>query len=153
MAVPEGDWLLPTGSVRPSTLILLSVAVVGLVAGALFKLVVVGRVLNLVGAVVRWGVKTGFRAWERGLSWAPWPVFAVTVAGLLAVGVLLAGWVPVLAVPVALVPLVAGVLATLAYMFIDVERYEVARGYKALHDPMKGQRLAVESELSFSSHL
>ena len=37
-----------------------------------------------------------------------------------------------------------GLVACLAYMFIDVERYEVARGYKALHNPLKGQRLAVE---------
>ena len=27
-------------------------------------------------------------------------------------------------------------------MFIDVERYEVERGYKAVHDPLKGQELA-----------
>ncbi len=144
MVASEGDWLIAPGWVRPSTLILLSVAVGGAIAGVLFKLGLVDRVLNLAGAVVRWGVRTGFRAWERGLSWAPWPVFVATVTGLLVVGVLLAGWVPALAVPIALIPLIAGVLATLAYMFIDVERYEVARGYKALHNPMKGQRLAGE---------
>ncbi len=144
MAVTEGVWLVPPGLLRPSTLILLSVVIGGVIVAALFKLGIVDRVLNLVGAVVRWGVRAGFRTWERGLSWAPWPVFAAAVAGLLAVGVLLAGWVPVLAVPIALAPLIAGVLATLAYMFIDVERYEVARGYKALHNPMKGQRLAGE---------
>ena len=40
--------------------------------------------------------------------------------------------------------LALGVVACLAFMFIDVERYEVARGYKAMHDPVKGQKLAVE---------
>jgi hypothetical protein len=37
-----------------------------------------------------------------------------------------------------------GLATVLAYMFIDLERYEVARGYKALHNPLKGQRLATE---------
>ncbi len=36
-----------------------------------------------------------------------------------------------------------GVTACLAYMFIDLERYEVGRGYKAVHNPLKGQQLAV----------
>jgi hypothetical protein len=35
-----------------------------------------------------------------------------------------------------------GVTACLAYLFIDLERYDVARGYKALHNPLKGQELA-----------
>jgi ABC-type dipeptide/oligopeptide/nickel transport system ATPase subunit len=30
----------------------------------------------------------------------------------------------------------------LAYMFIDLERYEVERGHKAVHNPLKGQELA-----------
>src|SRR5206468_1113808 len=38
--------------------------------------------------------------------------------------------------------LTAGAITVLAYMFIDTERYEVSRGYKALHSPVKGQRLA-----------
>ena len=36
-----------------------------------------------------------------------------------------------------------GVTTCLAYMFIDLERYEVGRGYKAVHNPLKGQALAV----------
>ena len=36
-----------------------------------------------------------------------------------------------------------GVTTCLAYMFIDLERYEVGRGYKAMHNPLKGQALAV----------
>src|SRR5205809_41659 len=30
-----------------------------------------------------------------------------------------------------------------AHMFIDLERYEVERGYKAVHNPLKGQELAL----------
>ena len=46
-----------------------------------------------------------------------------------------------------LVLLFLGVTACLAYMFIDVERYEVARGYKALHNPVQGQELLGESRI------
>src|ERR1019366_1118302 len=36
-----------------------------------------------------------------------------------------------------------GLTACLAYMFIDLERYEVERGHKAVHNPLKGQGLAL----------
>src|SRR5262245_36655248 len=36
-----------------------------------------------------------------------------------------------------------GATTCLAYMFIDLERYEVARGHKAVHNPLKGQDLAI----------
>ncbi len=42
-----------------------------------------------------------------------------------------------------LVLLLLGVTTCLAYMAIDLERYEVARGHLALHNPLKGQRMAV----------
>ena len=32
-----------------------------------------------------------------------------------------------------------GLTTCLAYMFIDLERCEVERGYKAVHNPLKGQ--------------
>ena len=50
---------------------------------------------------------------------------------------------PWLAVLCGAVLLFMGVTACLAYMFIDLERYEVGRGYKAVHNPLKGQELAV----------
>lgn len=137
-------WLIDPDQLRPSTLIFLTLAVVGLVAGGLFKLGVVGWALRLVGSVVRSAIRTGFRLWESTLSWATWPWFGGVLVALLAVGVLVVGWWPAGAVVFALAPLLLGLVACLAYMFIDVERYEVARGYKALHNPLKGQRLAVE---------
>ena len=36
-----------------------------------------------------------------------------------------------------------GAIACLAYMFIDLERNEVERGHKAVHNPLKGQVLAL----------
>ena len=40
--------------------------------------------------------------------------------------------------------LLIGVTSCVAYIVIDQERYEVARGYKVLHNPGKGQELAFE---------
>ncbi len=128
----------------PSLLLLLAIIVAGVLAAGLFKLGVIEWVLQRAGELVRWGVRTGFLTWERVLAWAPWPLFAGIVCVLLLFGWGLSALVPLAGAAVAVVPLLMGLVATLAYMFIDVERYEVARGYKALHNPMKGQRLATE---------
>ena len=94
--------------------------------------------------MVRWSTRKGFRLWERLLSWASWPLFLAVVFGFLVVG-LLAGWLfPVLKIVCGLVPLFMGATACLAYMFIDQERYEVERGHKAVHNPLKGQELAIQ---------
>ena len=63
-------------------------------------------------------------------------------------GFILMGWLasksfPVLTILCGLTPLLMGVTACLAYMFIDLERYQVERGYKAVHNPLKGQELAL----------
>jgi len=142
-ADPTG-WLVDPDRVRSSTLILLALVAVGLLAGALFWSGVVDAAVWVAGVVTRGGIRAGFRAWERLLAWASWPVFLAVQIGLLAAGVAAAGPLPGVAAACALGPLGMGLAACLAYMFIDVERYEVARGYKALHDPMKGQRLAAE---------
>ena len=138
------QWLIAPDAVRPSVLMLLVVLVGGVVAAGLVKLGVVRWAVRWLGASVRWGVRTGFRVWEQTLAWAPWPLFAAVVAVLLLIGIGFSSLAPPLAAVVAVVPLFMGLVATLAYMFIDVERYEVARGYKALHNPTKGQRLAAE---------
>ena len=53
---------------------------------------------------------------------------------------------PGLRVVCGLAPLVMGAIACLAYMFIDLERNEVGRGHKAVHNPLKGQGLAMNLE-------
>ena len=81
--------------------------------------------------------------WRRLFSWADWPRFLAVVVALLTLGWtagLLAPWFAVLS---GAALLFTGVTACLAYMFIDLERYEVGRGYKAVHNPLKGQQLAV----------
>jgi HEAT repeat protein len=144
LAVDPSDWLIDTDQVRSSNLILLTLAAIGLVAGALLWLGVIDWLLSVAGVLIRGGIRAGFRAWERLLAWASWPLFLAVQLGLLATGVAASGFLPVLAVACALGALGMGLVACLAYMFIDVERYEVARGHKALHDPLKGQQLATE---------
>ncbi len=129
--------------VHSSYAILLTLVALGLVAYLLYRVGVIGAALRLFGAVVRGGVRSGFGVWEALFSGAPWPVFLAVVLGLIALGSALAGVVPWLAIACGLAALVMGVSACLAYMFIDLERYQVERGYKAVHDPMKGQDLAV----------
>ncbi len=143
-AVDPTGWLVDTSQVRSSTLILAVVVSLGLVGGALLWLGVIDWVLGVAGILIRGGIRAGFRAWERLLAWASWPLFLAVQLGLLATGATVAGFLPVLAAACALASLGMGLAACLAYRFIDVERYEVARGYKALHDPLKGQRLATE---------
>ncbi len=125
-----------------SSLVLVCLAVLGAAAVVLIKLRVMGWVLRLLGVAVRAGVRAGFEAWKRLFSWADWPRFFGVVLGLLAagwVGGLLTPWLSVLC---GAALLFTGVTACLAYMFIDLERYEVGRGYKAVHNPLKGQQLA-----------
>ena len=126
-----------------SYLILLTVAGVGFAAAILFYTGLLGWALRMVGHVVRGSIRQGFLLWERLFAWAPWPLFLAIVLGLLTVGWAAAGFLPVLTVVCALVPLFMGLTACLAYMFIDLERYEVERGHKAVHNPLKGQSLAL----------
>jgi len=144
IAVDSAGWLIHPDQVRSSTLILLSLVFLGVFVGGIYWLGVINWILWVVGVVIRGGIRLGFRTWERLLAWASWPLFLAVQLGLLAAGVLAAGPLPAFTVACALAPLGMGLAACLAFMFIDVERYEVARGYKALHNPMKGQRLAVE---------
>ena len=137
-------WLIETGGVRSSTVLLLALVAIGVLAGVLYQVGVIGFVLRVVGAVIRGGTQAGFRLWEQTLAWAAWPVFLAVQLTLLAVGVGVNESAAVVSVGCALAALGLGLAAVLAYMFIDVERYEVARGYKALHDPLKGQKLAAE---------
>ena len=70
--------------------------------------------------------------------------FLAIVFGFLVVGGVAGGPLPGLRVVCGLAPLLMGAIACLAYMFIDLERNEVERGHKAVHNPLKGQMLAIE---------
>jgi HEAT repeat protein len=121
----------------------LAVAAVAVAAYVLFRVGFIGAVLRVFSAVVRGTVARGFRLWEQYFSSAAWWQFLVVVLALIANGYLVAAVAPVVTVLCGGAAVFMGVTACLAYMFIDIERYEVERGYKAVHNPMKGQALAV----------
>jgi HEAT repeat protein len=114
----------------------------GAAAGLLAWLGVVGLVLAIFQAVMQGTVVAGFRMWRRLFSWAEWPVVLGGAVGLTALGVAVCSAAPTLALLLGLLLQFVGVTACLAYVFIDQERFDVARGYKALHNPMHGQAVA-----------
>jgi HEAT repeat protein len=143
-AADASYWLVDTSPIRSSTLILSAITTLGLLFGVIYWFGVVDRVFGVAGILIRGSIRIGYRVWERFLAWAPWPLFLTLQLGILGVGVAAADPIPAFAVVFALASLGMGVAACLAYMFIDIERYEVVRGHKALHDPLKGQRIATE---------
>jgi HEAT repeat protein len=123
-------------------LVLLTFVALGLLAGALYGTGVVGVLLWLfqvvVGSIVVWG----FRCWRKLFAWAGWPQFLGMAGGLLFFGLTIGQVWPAAGIVLASALLYLGVTTCLACIFIDLERDEVARGYKALHKPLKGQALA-----------
>jgi HEAT repeat protein len=136
-------WFANLDRVHSSYAVLLTLAALGTAAVGLYYVGALGWALRQLGRGVRGTVWLGFVAWEKLLAWAPWPVFLAICLILLMIGWAATDTVPGLTLVCAAVPLFMGVTACLAYMFIDVERYQVERGYKALHNPVKGQDLAV----------
>ena len=127
---------------RSSASVLASIAVIGAVAYLLYYVGVLGWLIGLFSRLVRWAIRAGFRAWEETLAWASWWVLLLIGLGLLTLGFLAAADAPAVALAFAGVAIFMGVTSCLAYMFIDIERYDVERGYKAVHNPLKGQELA-----------
>ena len=86
-------------------------------------------------------IRGGYRAWDNWLSGLTWEGMAAILVGLH-----LVRWPfrfpPLVTAVMGAILLTVGATTVLAYMYIDTERYEVSRGYKALHKPVKGQRLA-----------
>jgi HEAT repeat protein len=123
-------------------LVLLTFVALGLLAGLLYRTGLLGIFLYcfqwLVGRIVRWG----FRSWQRLVSWADWRQILTLAGALLLLGLTIGQLWPLVGLVLALLQLYLGTITCLACIFIDIERDEVARGYKALHRPLKGQALA-----------
>jgi HEAT repeat protein len=100
-----------------------------------------GKLLRAVAIVIQKTIETGFTVWKQTLSWASWPLFLGLVVALHCLA-WYDGENPYRALLCGLALLFVGVVACLAYIFIDLERVEVGRGYKVLHNPIKGQELA-----------
>ncbi len=140
------SWLARLEQADTSYLLLVTLAGIILAAGILYKTGLLGWALRAIGLVVRECIQNGFLLWERLLAWASWPRFLALVFGFLVMGGMAGGPRPELRVLCGLVPLFMGVITCLAYMFIDLERNEVERGHKAIHNPLKGQVLAMNVE-------
>ena len=138
----DPKWLVRLDQTLSSYSILATLVAVGLLVGLLDQIGLLGWALDLFGRVTRWAVRSGFRAWERCLTWANWWVYLLLALALLTVGASSAHSLPAITLMCAALTLSMGVATCLAYMFIDVERYEVERGRKAVYNPTKGQELA-----------
>jgi HEAT repeat protein len=143
MFMDNFSWFAQLERTQTSYLLLAALTVTVLAAGILYQIGLIGWVLRGLGMIVRGGIRSGFLLWERLLAWASWPLFLAIVCGFLLVGGVAGGPLPALRVLFGLATLFMGAIACLAYMFIDLERNEVERGYKAVHNPLKGQVLAL----------
>ncbi len=141
--VSPPSWLIDLDQIHSSYLLLATLAVLALAAGILIWVGLLGWLFRVLGFLVGVSIGKGFRLWERLFSWASWPRFLAVVLGFLILGGVGGGLVPGLRILCGLVPLLMGATACLAYLFIDLERYEVERGHKAIHSPLQGQELAV----------
>ena len=135
----DARWFVVLDQKRSSYSVLAGLLGLAAAAGVLYMTGTLGWAVGLFSRAVRWGVRAGFRTWDV----CDWPVFLAATVALLAVGGLLAGELPPAAVGCGLAAAAMGVTTCLAYMFIDLERYEVSRGYKAVHNPIAGQAPAV----------
>jgi HEAT repeat protein len=132
------DDYLTSSNILLATLVLLVVLV-----AVSYQVGLLGWLVKVIGNLLRETVRHGFLLWQRLLSWASWPVFAVLVLGLLGFGIAQEPELPAVGILCSLALLFIGITACLAYVYIDMESFEVSRGYKALSNPLQGQELAV----------
>lgn len=140
------SWIAWLESADPSCLLLAMLAGIMVSAGLLYRIGLIGWVLRGFGRAVTGASRRGFLLWERLLGWASWPLYLTIVCALLLVGGMAGGPWPTSRVLCGLAALFIGIIACLAYMFVDLERNEVERGHKAVHNPLKGQVLAMNLE-------
>ena len=141
------SWFARLEQTHSSYLLLAMLAVIVSAAGVLYQVGVMGWVLRGSGPGGARGDRQGLPALgalcSHGLrgrySWS-------IVCGFFIVGGVAGGPLPGLRVVCGLATLGMGAIACLAYMFIDLERNEVERGHKAVHNPLKGQMLAMNLE-------
>jgi HEAT repeat protein len=123
-------------------MILLAFAGTGLLAGVLYLTGVLGWILRLLSGTIRRSIGAGFWLWKRWLSWAHCTVFLLLVFTLLGFGLWYGRDNPLGEFLAGTILVLMGVTTCLAYLFISLEQYDVSRGYKVLHNPLKGQELA-----------
>jgi len=136
------SWFVRLEQTQTSYLLLGILAATVATAMILYQVGVMGWVLRGLGLVVREGIGKGFLLWECLFAWASWQEFLVIVCGIFLLGAVAGGPLPALRAICGVATLGMGAVACLAYMCIDLERNEVERGHKVVHNPLKGQILA-----------
>jgi HEAT repeat protein len=126
----ESSWLLLGGFLAA-----------GLLVALLYQIGILSWCIRAITQLVVGLVTAGFLAWKRLLSWLPWPLFLIAVVGIHFAHL---SPYPVVELAAGALLLFLGVITCLAYLYLDAERDAVARGYKALHNPLKGQQLATD---------
>lgn len=138
----QADFLVHLDQLRSSYLVVLLLVLLVSAAIILFKIGLIEWAMIALASAIRGSIHYGFQFWRRFFSWASWRSFLAMVATSL-----LIGWAmqhqSMLTIVFAMIPLFMGTTACLAYMHIDLERYAVSRGHKAVHNPLAGQELAV----------
>ena len=141
--MPIKPWSFTLDQADSTFLILSTMAGAVFLLGLLFLIGWMNILIDFAGRVIQGTIQRGFRVWETTLFWARWPAYLLIVSGLLALGIYASnrGW-DWLTLLIALVMLTTGLSACMAFMLVSIERAEVTRGYKAVHNPVKGQELA-----------
>lgn len=134
-----------------SQTVLLAFAAVLAAGGVLYLLGVVNLLVRFSAWLIRLLLRSGFAAWVALFSWLPWPALLALIVAAQAVAFFTGPGYAYAYLAVGGALLFVGFTSVMAYMVIDQERYEVARGYKALHNPGKGQELA-GLVLSYGAH-
>ena len=137
------NWITRLEHVHTSYMLLGMIVGAAIAVGVLHHIGLIGWVLRGFGNLVKGSIRGGFLVWEYLFAWASWSEFLVLAMILLLAGGLAGGSFPVLRILCSVALMLMGAAACLAYMLIDLERNEVERGYKAVHNPLKGQLLAM----------
>ncbi len=103
---------------------------------------VIAAVLGFVGGVIRSAVQRGFTAWRSTLAWARWPILLLLGVAIIVLGERWVEAYPAASILLSLLAMFMGTVTCLACIHLGLERYEVERGYKAVHNPLKGQEPA-----------
>src|SRR5262245_23973170 len=115
-------------SLDSSQTVLLAFLAVAVLAAALYLLGVVGLVIRLSAWLVGALLRGGFACWVAVLSWLPWPALLGLIVAAQFIAWFTGPRYPLLDLAMGAGLLFIGFTSVMAYMVIDQERYEVARG-------------------------
>lgn len=136
------QYVLDLDAFGSSETLLATLAGVAALIALLTWLGAIGPLLTGIQVAVHLLVAGGFAFWRATLGWASWPAFLGTTTAVLGLGLMFDDRWPGVGLACGLLLVFLSVCTTLAYVYLDLERYEVARGRRALHNPLTGQALA-----------